>query len=92
VQPIQATPDWFCDWFGRAFLHARVEWVGGVDARADGPEISDFGPTAASRRQTVRWRGHSVHVPPLDLQLLVSQRRGLSDRVAQIQKLMESGG
>ena len=92
VQPVQATPNWFCDWFGRAFLHARIEWVGGVDARADDPEISDFGSTAASRMQTIQWRGHSVHVPPLDLQLLVSQRRGLSERVAQIQKVMESGG
>jgi hypothetical protein len=92
VQPVQATPDWFCDWFGRAFLHARIEWVGGVDARADDPEISDFGPTAASRMQTIQWRGHTVHVPPLELQLLISQRRGLSERVAQIQKMMESGG
>lgn len=89
VQPVQATPDWFCDWFGRAFLSARVEWVGGVDARADTPEVSDFGPAAASRMQTVRWRGYSVNVPPLDLQLLVPQRRGLSDHAEQIQHLME---
>lgn len=90
VQPVRAESDWFCDWFGRAFLSVRVEWVGGVDARADTPEMSDFGPAAASRMQTVRWRGYSVNVPPLDLQLLVSQRRGLSGRAEQIKKLMES--
>src|SRR5579859_1361335 len=42
VQPVEATQDWICNWFGRAFLHTRIEWVGGVDERADDPDISDF--------------------------------------------------
>jgi len=85
VQPLQATPDWFCAWFGRAFLNARFEWVGAVNQRADQPEPSDFGPAAAARLEVVAWNGHLIRVPPLDLQLAVSRRRGLKERVRLIE-------
>jgi hypothetical protein len=89
IEPVLPVEGWFCNWWGRAFLHARFEWVGGVDERADQPEISDFGPTAARRLETVIWRGHAIRVPPLDLQLQVSRRRGLAERVAHIERLLE---
>lgn len=87
VEPV-SNVDWFCNWWGRAFLHARFEWVGGVDERADTPVISDFGPSAASQLECVNWHGRMLRVPPLDLQLEVSKRRGLSDRVEQIEQLL----
>jgi len=90
VEPVSPTPGWFCNWFGRAFLHARVEWVGGVDERADCPYVSDFGPTAAACVQTVTWHGYGLRVPPLDLQLDVSRRRGLTGRVAAIERALWS--
>jgi hypothetical protein len=90
IEPVQPTPDWFCNWFGRAFLHARVEWVGGVDERADTPEVSDFGPTAASRKETVVWHGHQIQVPPLDMQLRASEARGMTGRVEKIKRLLEN--
>jgi hypothetical protein len=71
-------------WWGRAFLHARVEWAGGMTPAADEPEVTDFGPTAASLLETVTWRDWSLRVPPLHLQRAVSERRGLTDRVAVI--------
>ncbi|MEW6406304.1 MAG: hypothetical protein AB1649_31345, partial [Chloroflexota bacterium] len=37
---------WISDWWGRAFLHARVEWVGDVHADVDQPHATDFGPVA----------------------------------------------
>jgi hypothetical protein len=83
VEPLQRT-DWFCRWWGRAFLEARVEWVGGVGPAADEPEPSDFGLLAAASLETVAWRGHVVRVPPLALQLAVSERRNLHDRAARI--------
>lgn len=83
VEPV-APADWFCRWWGRAFLGARVEWVGGVGPAADEPLPSDFGPTAASRLEAVLWRGRWLRVPPLDLQRAVSVRRGLDDRVRRI--------
>lgn len=83
VEPV-APADWFCAWWGRAMLGARVEWVGGVGPAADDPAPTDFGPTAAARLEPVRWRGHDLRVPPLTLQRSVSVRRGLHDRVALI--------
>ncbi|HLV97757.1 MAG TPA: hypothetical protein VKT82_03675 [Ktedonobacterales bacterium] len=89
VEKILPAEEWFCNWWGRAFLGARVEWVGGVDERADTPDISDFGPTAADRLETITWRGYSLHVPPLDLQLAVSERRGLTERAAKIRRVLD---
>jgi len=74
-------------WWGRAFLHARVEWIGGVTPAADQPQVTDYGPTAANNLQAIRWRDWDVRVPPLHLQRAASARRGMADRVALIDKL-----
>jgi len=92
VQPVEAAQDWICNWFGRAFLHTRIEWVGGVDGRADTPETSDFGPIAVKRRETINWNGYQLQVPPLDLQLIVSERRGLTERAEKIKHFMMKNG
>jgi hypothetical protein len=74
----------------RGFAGARFECVGGVHAAIDdGGEPSDFGRVAASRLETVEWRGRRVRVPPLDLQLRVSERRGLVDRAQAIRALQK---
>lgn len=80
VEPV-APADWFCDWWGRAVLAARVEWVGGVRPASDLPEPTDFGLVAAADLEVVRWRGWDIRVPPLALQRAVTVRRGLHDRV-----------
>jgi len=84
IEPVVPVEGWVCDWFGRAFPGALVEWVGGVDERADQPTTSDFGPIAASRREPVSWRGHQLYVPPLDLQFVVSEARGRTEQAALI--------
>jgi hypothetical protein len=88
VEPVQYSEGWIGNWFGRAFLHARLEWVGGVAAGVDTPDVTDFGPEAAARRELVSWRGYPIHVPPLDLQLAVTERRGLTARADKIRRLM----
>jgi hypothetical protein len=80
IEPV-APAGWFCRWWGRAVLGARVEWVGGVGPAADEPEATDFGLVAAARLEVVRWRGAEIRVPPLGLQRAVSVRRGLAERV-----------
>jgi len=87
MEPVTASEWQLSTWWGRAFLHARVEWVGGVTAEADRPDVTDFGPAAASRLETIRWREWQVRVPPLDLQRAVCERRGLAGRVAMIDAL-----
>lgn len=86
VEPPQPSPGWIWDSFSRAFWHTRLEWVSGVNATADRPEVADFGPTAVRRAETIRWQGYDIKVPPLDLQYQVSARRGLTDRAAKIKE------
>jgi hypothetical protein len=84
IQPIENTNGWICKWFARAFMGARVEWLGGVKVDVDTPNVSDFGPIAMSRSETICWRGYSLRVPPLDLQLAANERRGRHNRAAMI--------
>jgi len=88
VEPVQENHDWIARWFGRAFAHARIEWVGDVEKWVDERGPSDFGPMARTRLQTVRWGGYTIRVPPLEMQLAVCERRGLKDRVQKIQRAL----
>ena len=93
IEPvIDCSRTWFGDRWGRAFLHARVEWVGDVHEDVDQQDATDFGPVAGSRLETVNWQGHEIRVPPLYLQLDVSKRRGLAERVEKIQRALDSAG
>ena len=87
VEPVFASEGWIARWWGRAFLDARVEWVADVAPSVDKPEPVDFGPTAAASLVAIRWRGHTLRVPSLELQRSVAERRGLSDRVEAIDRL-----
>jgi hypothetical protein len=75
IEPVQDVRGWVSNWFSRAFLHTRIEWIGGVDENLDDDEVNDFGPIAASRKETITWHGYALQGPPLDLRLLVSERR-----------------
>lgn len=88
VEPLQRSEGWIADWFGRAFMHARIEWVGDVHANVDDHAVTDFGPTAAAHLEAVNWEGYEILVPPLALQREVSERRGLMDRAAIIRRAM----
>ena len=88
VEPLQLPEGWICSSFSRAFLGVRLEWVGGVNESADTPEAGDLGPVAAERLEVVNWRGAEIRVPPLDLQLAVCERRGLTDRAKKIRAYM----
>ena len=86
VEGVCETEDWIARWFCRAFLDGRVECVAGIPAWVDTPEPSDVGPTAWRRRERLAWCGIDLAVPPLDLQLAVTQRRGLTERAALIEE------
>ena len=85
VEGITETDDWIARWFCRAFLDGRVECIAGIPEWVDTPAPSDFGPTAWSRRERIDWRGLDLAVPPLDLQLAVSRRRGMTERAKRIE-------
>jgi hypothetical protein len=86
VEPVFLSDGWVARWWGRAFLGARVEWVADVASSVDEPDPVDFGPVAAANLEGVRWRGHDLLVPPLELQLAVAERRGLNERVEAINR------
>lgn len=91
VEPVVPVKGWICDWFGRVFIEALIEWVGKVAPFVDHPEPSDFGPIAASRLERVVWKGYELRVPPLELQLAVSERRGLVQRAEAIRRFISQG-
>jgi hypothetical protein len=81
---------WIARHFGRAFLHARIEWIADVDPAVDTYAApNDYGPEAAARLESVRWRDHQLALAPLDLQLAVTERRGLSERAAAIRDVLD---
>ena len=88
IQPLEDATGWAGKWFGRSFPGARLEWIGGVNASVDAEQITDFGPIAQARMETIQWRGYEIGVPPLDLQWDVSVRRGLTDRAEKIRQAM----
>jgi hypothetical protein len=91
VEPVMPVSDWICRWWGRAWMGARVEWVGDVLPTVDQPYPADFGPTAVAQAVTVPWRGYQVPVPPLELMLAVTERRGLAQRAEAIRQAMAQG-
>ena len=88
VEPLTEVDDWICRWWARSFLGAVVEWVADVKPHVDEPDPADFGPAAARALERLEWRGYEVRVPPLELQLAVTERRGLADRAAAIRRLL----
>ncbi|MBZ0281726.1 MAG: hypothetical protein K8L97_13390, partial [Anaerolineae bacterium] len=88
IEPIQETTGWIGKWWARSFMGACVEWVGGINDSADAYGISDFGPAALSRLETIHWHGYAIRVPPLDLQLAVNERRGRDATAATIRKAL----
>jgi hypothetical protein len=83
VEPVTEGSGWVARWFGRAFHGALIEWVADVDPAVD-QRPSEFGRAAASRLERAEWQGHTVPVTPIDIQLEVSELRGLDGRAAQI--------
>jgi len=76
VEPVLSTSGWVANWFGRAFLHMRVEWIGVDD------------PYAAEGLETVYWRGEPIQAPSLEMQLEEDRQRGLTERVEKIERYL----
>jgi len=84
IQPVEDSRGWISNWFGRAFFHTRIEWIGGVSQAVDEHRTTEYGPAATNRLETINWQGYDILIPPLDIQLEVSRRRGLDERVRKI--------
>jgi hypothetical protein len=90
VEPVLQMSGWVAKWVGRAFYGSLFEWLSDPDPAMDVPEPHEQGLAASLQLETVRWREHSVSVPPLALQLRVAERIGLKDRAAAIRAALDS--
>jgi hypothetical protein len=86
VEPVTTMSGWIADRIARAFSGCLFEWMADVHPEVDEPWPHEQGPVARGRLETVCWRGRTIPVPPLDLQLAVTERRGLSGRAAKIRE------
>jgi hypothetical protein len=84
VGPVEDARGWISKWFGRAFLHARIEWIGAPIPESDQQGVTEFGSIAESQLEILSWHGYELRVPPLAIQLAVNERRGLNERVQKI--------
>lgn len=90
VEPMTVMTGWVADHGGRAFAGCIFEWIADVHPEVDDPSPHEQGPTALSSLESVCWRGWTIPVAPLALQLSVAERRGLADRVERIRNHMSN--
>ncbi|GIK65494.1 MAG: hypothetical protein BroJett018_32880 [Chloroflexota bacterium] len=88
IEPTYET-SWFCKYWGRAFHHARIEWVGAIDPTSDFSYVQDFYLPVRDHLETVTWRGYSVRIPPLEPMLKLEEMRGRLDRVQLIREALQ---
>lgn len=91
IEPLIPTGGWVTRFFGVLFLHARIDIASAPIPAVDVPEPADFGPYASAHLETLRWRGHTVRVPPLSVQAAVNRRRGRHDRAERIEATLAGG-
>lgn len=89
VEPVTRMTGWVADAGGRAFHGAIIEWLAGAHATGLDPP-NEQEPAARNHLEQVRWRGHAIAVPTLELQLAVAARRGLLDRCALIRTALQN--
>ncbi|UCG01320.1 MAG: hypothetical protein JSW11_17095 [Candidatus Heimdallarchaeota archaeon] len=87
-EPVTDTSGWFCKWFGRAFLHMRIEWIGGVYEDESLQIQKDFGYIAEKQLRFINWNNHRIKVPPLKALLEQTVKRGLNNRAEKIKKIL----
>jgi hypothetical protein len=88
VGPVEDARGWIGTWFGRAFLQSRIEWAGGIREDVDEQGVTEFGPVAAGRLESISWYGYQMRVPPLAIQVEVSKRKGLEERARKIEQAL----
>jgi hypothetical protein len=88
VEPIRSSKGWVVANFGVLFMGARIDLAFDPEDFVDSPDPADFGPYAMRNLEAVNWKGYTVRVPPLELQMQVNKRRGRYDRAAAIEQYL----
>lgn len=88
IEPNRDVGDWFWQREGRAFLHARIEWVSAICTPEGNGVATEFLPTGAIERDWVTWHGQPVPVTPLALQYAISRELKQFDRARMMRRLV----
>jgi hypothetical protein len=91
IEPVTRMSGWVADRIGRAYAGCIIEWLSDVNPAADASP-HEQGAAARTRVEHAMWNGFSVPVAPLDLQLAVLERRGLTQRAAKVRAYMMRAG
>jgi hypothetical protein len=54
LEPVMTTTNWFSRYWARAFLHARIEWVAGIDLQDPSPYIQHYVIPAQQRLERIQ--------------------------------------
>jgi hypothetical protein len=88
VEPVTRAENWVAEWTGRAFHGALIEWLSDAHPTGSSPPHEQE-PAAAAYLERIVWRGRTVTVPRLELQLAVAEIRGLHERSALIREALK---
>ncbi len=89
VEPVTRAGNWVAKWTGRAFHGALIEWLSDAHPTGSSPPREQE-PAAAAYLERIVWRGRTVTVPRLELQLAVAESRGLHERSALIREALKT--
>jgi hypothetical protein len=77
-------------WSGRAFAEARIEWISFIHPTLDSwMWPNEVGEYAQRHLETVPWRDWTLRVPPLAVQLEITEQREMPERAALIRAHLE---
>lgn len=85
IEPVTTMTGWIADKGGRAYSGCIVEWLSGVHPTSEPHEQN---PACHPYEKHAHWQGFAIPVAPLDLQLAVLERRGLTERVNRVCRFM----
>ena len=87
IEPVSST-NWFCKYWGRAFDHARIEWVGEVDPQSDFSYVRDYYLPSVNNLETIHWKGYKIRIPPIEPALKMDEARGRLERVKLVRQAL----
>jgi hypothetical protein len=89
IEPVIRRTDWFFEYWGRAFLHARIEWAGGIDLDHPSDYVQEYFIHTSENLETIHWRGYDFRIGPIAPQIRLDTIRGRMDRVKLMQEFLD---
>lgn len=90
VEPIIDTNGWLTKDFGVLFKHARIDIASDPSSCLDNPEPVDCGAYAKEHLEEVTFKGYTIKVPPIKLQINANRRRNRMERVKLLEKYLNN--